>query len=576
MLLGLLWPDPCDPLCPQEFKDEARKLLRTVAGCNPGITDEALRKALLKFIADFANWDLASNRTYLDVSRALVKAAHGEEPPLVVDPFAGGGSIPLEALRLGCEVFASDLNPVACLILKVVLEDIPRHGRELAEELRKVGAEIKRQAEMELAKLYPPDPDGARPIAYIWARTVHCEAPRCGIDIPLFRTGWLSRKQGIRRALKLRAATSGQKSGSIKIDVFEPSSIAQAIPGTVRRSRAVCPACDSVLAQDRIRAQLTAQAGGADVQFDSRGKRTSGATLVAVVTKGPSGAKRDYRAAAERDYEAVWKAHKTLSSLRSQTGQLSPIPDEPMVRVPVTFGVINLWVYGHSRWGDLFSTRQKLVLHHLSSLVRVLPNNSPRERTLRTLVALTVSRFIDDYSAVMRWMDRGTPAATFARPALPMVWDFCETWPFDDASWSLEGSFDWVAKAIENIPIRNIGHVEQTKAQTSPLPDDAAAVWFTDPPYYDNIPYSYLSDYFYVWLKRMVAGGQVSGFNSALTPKGDEAVAYLDNDGDAAAAKRRFERDLDLEDNACSPAPGSEPWSLLIRPLKDGKPSYRA
>jgi adenine-specific DNA methylase len=161
VLLGLLWPDPCDPLCPAEFKEQAQRLLPQVGGCNPGTANEDLRKALLKFIADFANWDNAANRTYLDVSRALVKAAHGEEPPLVVDPFAGGGSIPLEALRLGCEAFASDLNPVACLILKVMLEDIPRHGPKLADELRRVGAEIKAQAEKELADLYPKDPDGA-------------------------------------------------------------------------------------------------------------------------------------------------------------------------------------------------------------------------------------------------------------------------------------------------------------------------------------------------------------------------------------------------------------------------------
>ena len=131
-------------LCPPEFSAEARRLLPQVGGCNPGSTDEDLRKALLKFIGNFANWDMAANRTYLEVSRALVKAAHGEEPPLVVDPFAGGGSIPLEALRLGCDVFASDLNPVACLILKVMLEDIPRHGPKLAEELRSVAGEIKR------------------------------------------------------------------------------------------------------------------------------------------------------------------------------------------------------------------------------------------------------------------------------------------------------------------------------------------------------------------------------------------------------------------------------------------------
>src|SRR6185312_9036072 len=122
---------------------QARKLLPQVGGCHPGTTDEHLRKALLKFIADFANWDNAAQRTYLEVSRALVKAAHGEEPPLVVDPFAGGGSIPLEALRLGCDAFASDLNPVACLLLKALIQDIPRYGFKLAQELRRAGADIK-------------------------------------------------------------------------------------------------------------------------------------------------------------------------------------------------------------------------------------------------------------------------------------------------------------------------------------------------------------------------------------------------------------------------------------------------
>ena len=121
MLLGLLLPDPCDPHCPAEFKARAAKALLDVPGWDSQRrreqvkSDEGLRRALLDFIGDFANWDFAANRTYLEVSRALVKAAHGEEAPLVVDPFAGGGSIPLEALRLGCEAFASDLNPVACL-----------------------------------------------------------------------------------------------------------------------------------------------------------------------------------------------------------------------------------------------------------------------------------------------------------------------------------------------------------------------------------------------------------------------------------------------------------------------------
>ncbi len=140
MLLALLLPDPGDEHCPPDFKEEARNQLLRVQPVGPG--DEGLKQALLKFIGDFANWDLAANTLYLEASRGLVRAAYPEEPPLVVDPFAGGGSIPLEALRLGCEAFASDLNPVACLILKVMLEDIPRHGPELAEELRRVGAEI--------------------------------------------------------------------------------------------------------------------------------------------------------------------------------------------------------------------------------------------------------------------------------------------------------------------------------------------------------------------------------------------------------------------------------------------------
>ncbi|MGQ9705173.1 MAG: DUF1156 domain-containing protein, partial [Actinomycetota bacterium] len=202
MLLGLLLPDPCDPLCPGDFKAEARRALSQLKQGAANGYDTDLQRWLLKFIADFANWDLASNRTYLEIARALVKAAYPEEPPLVVDPFAGGGSIPLEALRLGCEAFASDLNPVACLMLKMMLEEIPRHGAQLADELRRVGREIKEAAEKELADLYPKDLDGSVPIAYLWARTVRCESPNCGAEIPLVHSFWLCKKASRKRALR--------------------------------------------------------------------------------------------------------------------------------------------------------------------------------------------------------------------------------------------------------------------------------------------------------------------------------------------------------------------------------------
>ena len=183
MLMALLLPAPEDQHCPAEFKTTARSLPGKTTG-KIGAKDADLRAALLRFIGDFADWDNSGNRTYLEIARGLVKAAHPEETPLVVDPFAGGGSIPLEALRIGCDAFASDLNPVACLINKVLLEDIPRYGPELAEELRHVGAEVKKAAERELAEFYPRDTDGARPIAYLGRGRCGAKPPTAG---PRFR-----------------------------------------------------------------------------------------------------------------------------------------------------------------------------------------------------------------------------------------------------------------------------------------------------------------------------------------------------------------------------------------------------
>ena len=237
MLMALLLPDPEDQHCPAEFKTAARSLLGKTTG-KIGAKDADLRAALLHFIGDFADWDNSSNRTYLEIARGLVKAAHPEETPLVVDPFAGGGSIPLEALRIGCDAFASDLNPVACLINKVLLEDIPRHGPELAEELRRVGAEVKKAAERELAEFYPRDTDGARPIAYLWARTVRCEAPNCGAEIPLMRSFWLCKKAERRRALRTKVVRPAKGDPHVEFEIFTPTTEKDVRGGTVSRAKA--------------------------------------------------------------------------------------------------------------------------------------------------------------------------------------------------------------------------------------------------------------------------------------------------------------------------------------------------
>ena len=266
VLMALLLPDPCDEHCPEAFKRKARQILLGMHGRPQGWTttivpDEGLRQIILKFIAEFADWNNAAKPAYLDTGRALVKAAHGEGPPLVVDPFAGGGSIPLEALRLGCDAFASDLNPVACLILKVMLEDIPRHGSELAEELRKVGGEIKRKAERELAGFYPKDPDGATPIVYLWARTVRCEAPNCGAEIPLMRSFWLCKKEKRKRALRHRIVRFQGKLPRVEFEVFEPKTEHEVHGGTVTQAKATCLCCCVVLPPERVRVATRGAAG---------------------------------------------------------------------------------------------------------------------------------------------------------------------------------------------------------------------------------------------------------------------------------------------------------------------------
>ncbi|MGH7067083.1 MAG: DUF1156 domain-containing protein [Acetobacteraceae bacterium] len=562
MLLALLWPDPCDPLCPEEFKSAARTRLPE-AGCNPGTTDQDLRRALLRFIGQFADWDLAANPTCLGIGRALVAAAHGPEPPLVVDPFAGGGSIPLEALRVGCEAFASDLNPVACLILKVMLEDIPRRGPALAEELRKAGREIKRVAERDLQGLYPADPDGATPIAYLWARTVHCEAPDCGAEIPLVRSFWLCRKRNRMRALRyqiVREAASaspspptplpegvgatvstgpfgrGQGEGpgrppavGVEFEIFSPATEHEVSAGTVTRAKARCLCCGVVLAPDRVRAQLAAQRGGADVVFNAAGARIGGATLLAVVTLRPGGSGRHYRLPTPQDYQAVRDAEARLAALLQAWEQggrqgLCPVPDEP---TPTGGGsgagrAFSVQRYGMLQWGDLFTARQKLALVTICGKVTAIP-------TVGVMLGLSFSRWTDIFNAFCRWESSKTQVRNlFTRQAIPMIWDFAENCFSAEQAGDFEVTMRTMAEVAEAWPGSRAGEVLRADAASQPLPSDSATVWFSDPPYYDAIPYADLSDFFYVWLKRALPGHPLlrdpDDAANPLTPKQHEAV----------------------------------------------------
>ena len=544
VLMALLLPDPCDPHCPDEFKAKAKEILLAMRGRASGWdstvkTDEGLRQVLLKFIADFANWDNCAKSEYLEAGRGLVKAAHPGETPLVVDPFAGGGSIPLEALRLGCDTFASDLNPVACLILKVMLEDIPRHGPGLADELRKAGAEVKAKAEKELAGLYPKDPDGATPIAYLWARTVRCESPNCGAEIPLMRSMWLCRKPKRKWALRpvLRQAQDERGNDGIpprvEFEIFQPLADGEVANGTVSRARATCPCCRTVLPPERVRSQLAAQRGGADTVFDEQGYRTGGARMTAVVTVMPGQPGRRYRLPTDADYAAVRLAQERVAVILDQWKRggrqgLRPVPDEP---TPAGGGsgagrAFSVQRYGMMQWGDLFTARQKAALVELR---RLLSTELQSGESLNK--SLLIGRMADFIAALARWKaDAECPVQVLARQALPMIWDFAEANPWTNVTGSVVNQANRMADAVESvcIPFESIGQTQSADAMRHPLPDQSASVWFTDPPYYDAVPYADLSDFFLIWLKRTLSDDSLLRYpfdlDNLLSPKTDEIV----------------------------------------------------
>jgi putative DNA methylase len=579
VICAALWPDPADPLCPAAFRmaaiealtafakrvnperitEEKRQLQETLskesrerweALCSGALTlnpDEAtdmlvLRMALLDFIADFANWDNSTVPAYLETSRALTQAAHeslGGIPgtrPLVVDPFAGGGSIPLEALRVGADAFASDLNPIPVLLNKVVLEYIPKYGQRLADEVRKWGAWIKQEAEKELAEFYPKDPDGAKPIAYLWARTIRCEGPACGAEVPLLRSLWLAKKTSRSVALQLTPNPT-EKRVDFQIIVKEQNGwIDQSMPkavvgnpnfdGTVKRGSATCSCCGYTTPVTSVRVQLKERRGGA---HDSR--------LFAVVTVRAGEQGRHYRLPTLADQDAIRRTAAELErqdaeSRRNPDGRgLSLVPDE--VISPNELRRISVPLYGMKSWGDLFAPRQALTLATLARLVRESRDQLRRDHdssfadAVGTCSAMVVGRQADAISSLCRWSPSGEfQAGTFARQAIGMMWDYSEVSPFADAGGGFDGALKWVVDVLERETASGLqpGHVEQASATQHPLPDDSATAIVTDPPYYDAVPYAYLSDFFFVWQRRILNDTHPNLFRDACVPKEAEIV----------------------------------------------------
>ncbi len=542
VICAALWPDPADEECPASFQKAAEKEMRAfakaaatsrelseicdeeswrrynaIAKSDKPINPEDLRGLLLDFIADATVWEASTNEVVLRTMRRLTQLAHealGGVPgtkPLVIDPFAGGGAIPLEALRTGADAFASDLNPVAVLINKVVLEYIPKYGEQLADEVRKWCEWAQGRAKETLSECYPSDPDGSVPIAYLWARTIKCEGPGCGAEVPLMRSFWLARKA---RKVALQPVVNG-KDISFRI-VDNP--IRNSIPaGTIARGSVTCPVCGFTTPVSSVRTQLCRKNGGSD-----------GAYLYAVVVDSVDSG-RNFRVPVDGDMKAFEKARAMLAKASTQTaGQLPLVPDEPLPPEG-TLG-FRVQKYGMVQWGHLYNSRQALALSTYSRLVREYVYRTEDEglaEAVNACLSLIVDRLADLNAALCVWqLNTPNTAHVFGRWALPMNWDYGEVNPLAGAGGSPESAVRRMVACIATLAAANMssGHVEAASADTHPLPDDSASAFVTDPPYYDAMPYSDLLDFFYVWLRRSLNGPLRGLVESDLGPKDQECI----------------------------------------------------
>ncbi len=563
VICAALWPDPVDKLCPPKFRQDAYRILRdlkrrvTEGGISPDqraaysavsrITEgkdandlSGLRKALLDYIAEFANWDLSTNKFFLETSRALTQSAHeslgGERGtrPFVVDPFAGGGSIPLETLRVGADAFASDLNPVPVLLNKVLLEYIPKYGQKLADEVRKWAESVQREMENGLSEFYPDEADGTRPVGYLWARTILSEAPgedELPVEVPIVRSMWLSSKPKRRYALRWQRDQNGrvrtetarvryQDGRSVQVrrpllEVFQPSSPSEVESGTSAGGAATCPVTGFTTSVERVREQLKARAGGA-----------ADARLLCVVTTPKAASGRVYRRPTDRDLIAVNAAAIELQRrIAAHDSEVALVPDGKLNHLR---GFFNVVLYGMTTWGGLFTPRQLLSLTHIVSLIKNVASRFEDVgfgAAVQTCLAMALDRCADKCASVVVW---NIPAEkiehVFGRQALPMVWDFAETNILSDIGWP--GACEWVQKVVEHTARSSLpqGTATAASATAQPLPDDVADAVVTDPPYYAAIPYADLSDFFYSWLKRSVGDIHPDLFTPELAPKDNECV----------------------------------------------------
>jgi putative DNA methylase len=508
-----------------------------------------------QFVIALSKWENSLNKDIVNSARKDILEVFGR-PPKVLDPFAGGGAIPLESMRLGCETYASDYNPVSVIVLKCTLEypqkyslskgeneyDLISKSKKLSlvSDLEHWANWVLEEARKEIGRFYEAD-DQSIPVAYIWSKTISCQNPTCSAEIPLLQQFWLCNKEARKIALypyvqskelKFKLVGKGHEPFP---PGFDPEK------GTVSRAVATCPICAFTVDDDTTR------------NLFSKGK--SSQKLLAVVTRSEGHVGKRYRLASNKDLEIFKAAEKYLllkqSKIAEETG-LDPVPDEPMPPI----GTLGFRVqrYGIVTWGELFNSRQKLVLITLTDKVKrahseMIEKGYDKEqaKVIVTYLALMTSKFATTCNTVCRWNNASESFA--GKPdqfgTLEMKWDYPESNLFSGST----GSFSNYVESVLSVKVNSVNSpipviVTQGSATNLQYPDNFFDAIFTDPPYYDNIPYSYLSDFFYVWLKRSIGDLYPDLFATPLTPKNEEIVAYSEEIGGFEAGRKSFEEKL--------------------------------
>lgn len=514
----------------------------------------AERQRLFRILEDLVVWENSNDEDVLNAAKAEIMKSTDNQPPALLDPFAGGGAIPLEAQRLGLEAHAHDLNPVAVMINKAMIEIPPKFAgmapvnptpenryksgwkgaAGLAEDVRYYGEWMKQEAFKRIGHLYPqvkvPEEQGggyATVIAWIWARTVKCPNPACGCDMPLMRSAYLSKKKGNQAWIQTEFE-NGKTLFKIKHS-GKPS-----LDGTVGRKGGICSACGTPVELNYIR------------EHGRNGKM--GAALAAIVAESGKG----------RIYLPVNEEH----TLAANVVRPDDYPSAVLPTNPRDFKTPN---YGLKYFEDLFTNRQLTALTTFSSLVAEAQQKAEADaiacgvkndhiplreggmgaraygEAVGAYLSFVVNKLADRGSSICSWdSSREGLRNTFGRQAIPMVWDFAEGNPFCNSSGCFDNCVEWVIKCIAQFPASNDGVVAQFDAQSDCNLRNIMVS--TDPPYYDNIGYADLSDFFYIWLRQSLKETYPNLFRTMLVPKVEELIATpYRHDGSTEKAKEFFE-----------------------------------